>query len=309
MTRKKWTAQEEAIIIKFYGKVTKNEICSLLLNRTWDAIKLKAAKLGIHYADKKYLHQFDLSSLLLDDPYSFYWIGFLLADGSFSKNRLILTLSSKDHIAVEKFASFIKGRANKKNYRGIGISSISAQDPFCVSKIKEKFNIIDNKTYNPPDLSLYCSGDLGTAMLIGFIDGDGNISKQYKRKDCLIRIKLHSTWLKVLNDFCRMLENQLNIKLPKAIINNQGYAQWIISNSIAVKYLKKQTERLKLPVLERKWSLIDTNYISRQEKAIETRNITLKMKSQGYRQTEIAQFLGVGDSCISQILKRNKIVA
>ena len=38
----------------------------------------------------------DLSKLLEDNFISYYWIGFLLADGSFSDNRLKLTLKKND---------------------------------------------------------------------------------------------------------------------------------------------------------------------------------------------------------------------
>ena len=84
----------------------------------------------------------------MDTPEAFYWIGFLLADGSFYDNRLKLGLSIKDADHLYKFANFI-------NYTGaVDITdksiSIACKDVEAVQRIKEKFDIRDRKTYNPP---------------------------------------------------------------------------------------------------------------------------------------------------------------
>jgi hypothetical protein len=61
-----------------------------------------------------------------------------------------------------------------------------------VEQIQIKFNIQENKTINPPKY-IVPNNYLGLSLIIGFIDGDGNINKQYKRQDGLIRIKCHSS--------------------------------------------------------------------------------------------------------------------
>lgn len=44
---KKWSKEEEEILKKYYLKLPKEKLCNLLPKRNWEAIKLKALKLGI----------------------------------------------------------------------------------------------------------------------------------------------------------------------------------------------------------------------------------------------------------------------
>ncbi len=44
---KKWSKEEEKILKKYYLKLPKEKLCSLLPERSWEAIKLKALTLGI----------------------------------------------------------------------------------------------------------------------------------------------------------------------------------------------------------------------------------------------------------------------
>ena len=48
-------------------------------------------------------------SILLDDSFeSFYWMGFILADGCFFENRLQITLAIKDKEHLQSFANYVK---------------------------------------------------------------------------------------------------------------------------------------------------------------------------------------------------------
>lgn len=51
------------------------------------------------------LHNANLQRLLEDTPEAFYWIGFLLADGSFSKGRIRFAI--KDVEQLYRFGTFI----------------------------------------------------------------------------------------------------------------------------------------------------------------------------------------------------------
>ena len=63
-------------------------------------------------------------------------------------------------------------------------------------KLCDKFNIKNNKTYEPMELNNYSfNKELLFSLIIGFIDGDGCINKVYKKQDCNLRIHLHSSWL------------------------------------------------------------------------------------------------------------------
>ena len=143
---------------------------------------------------------------LLDDEYeSFYWIGFILADGYIAnKKRLSITISEKDAEHLQKFCDYVNVQHiehltnNTRHY-----VRMSAQDSIYVPKIAEKFDISNAKTYNPPRLELLkrFTREQILSLAIGFIDGDGSIKHQYKRKDCSLTIKNHSSWLDILNLF------------------------------------------------------------------------------------------------------------
>lgn len=87
---------------------------------------------------------------------------------------------------------------------------------------------------------------------IGFIDGDGSIRNQTGRKDTLLNIKVHSSWLNVLNEFKRIF----HFECANPYINKSGYAMWSIGNHYIQYFLKQHSVKYKLPTLQRKWSLI-----------------------------------------------------
>ncbi|NPV13032.1 MAG: hypothetical protein HPY57_14800 [Ignavibacteria bacterium] len=137
-------------------------------------------------------------------------------------------------------------------------------DVMIIQQIK-KYNIQSNKTYNPPNLDSILDDKL-FSLIIGFIDGDGSITKQFKRKDAILRIKCHSSWVFILQKFLLHLYENYNGKIPSVKINNQGYACFNITNSIILKNIKNKCLELNLPILKRKWDNIDLSRISRMEK-------------------------------------------
>lgn len=85
-------------------------------------------------------------------------------------------------------------------------------------------------------------------------NGDGCIAN--KNKAFSLTVKCHGSWLKNLNFFAKEINMETNAK-----INNKGYAYFTISNIGALQELKRNAIRLNLPILERKWSKIDLEYI------------------------------------------------
>lgn len=75
----------------------------------------------------------------------------------------------------------------------------------------EKFGISYNKTYNPPKNLSNFKEDFLYCLLAGFIDGDGNI--QNKRKDFMLRIKVHNSWIDILNVFSKLICNEEKAKI------------------------------------------------------------------------------------------------
>lgn len=240
----------------------------------------------------------DITPLLEETPLAYYWVGFLLADGSFVDGRIKFHLKQEDFEQVKKFADFIKWTGEYDDRGELG-KGVSAKHVEVVNKLIEKFDIKRLKTYNPPDTLLCHDRELLKFLIGGFIDGDGNISKQTGRNDCFIRIKLHSSWESILKEFCRII----NYDESHVRLNNNGYAELIISDSNVISDLKRKLVSGKVPLLERKWSKIDDNFVSRKNKAKETREKVIKMLCEGMRKCDISRKLSISSSLVTKISK------
>jgi hypothetical protein len=244
MKKLKWTKTENDILINNY-QLTKKEILSLLPNRSSSAINIQASKLKL----KKNRNEYCNSKLdvLLDDTHEiYYWIGFILADGSITKNRLKILLAKKDKSHLEKLSLLLQTtlKISKR-----GDYYLHCQDRFIIPQIKQKFDIKENKTYFPPSISHLPSDNKLLSLFIGYIDGDGSITKQYKRQDCIIRLQVHSSWL----NWLLFIYNFLNLTCAKPFINSRGYTQWNICDKKLQSLLKTHIIKEQLPVLDRKW--------------------------------------------------------
>ena len=195
-----------------------------------------------------------------------------------------------------KFAKFI-------NYTGTILKSdnsvsVAVKDIEVVNKICEKFNILPRKTYNPPNNLFTFSNDKLYCMLAGFIDGDGNIQKQYKREDFMLRIKNHSSWESVLKNFSKLITDKECVK-----INSSGYAELTITNTKDLQNLKKKIISYNIPILERKWDIIDLNFVSKYTKAEILRLKVLDLLSKNMKQQDIAKLCNTSAANVSKIKK------
>jgi hypothetical protein len=101
--KRRWSENEINIIIENYEKTSKDEIIELLPYRSWNSIKLKANNLSLNRSSD-FQRESNMKILLKDVTKSFYWIGFLIADGYINKSiRLKLTVSIKDLNHLIKF--------------------------------------------------------------------------------------------------------------------------------------------------------------------------------------------------------------
>jgi hypothetical protein len=129
---------------------------------------------------------FDESLFSLDAPESFYWAGFIAADGCVYRNKrgaayLHIGLAEKDIGHLKKFATLIKFEGT------IGVSTLTTgykagaracRMSLCSSTIVgdlARFGIIPNKTatYKMPEWLL--RHELVNHFMRGYFDGDGSI--------------------------------------------------------------------------------------------------------------------------------------
>jgi hypothetical protein len=251
----------------------------------------------------------ELSGLLKDECISYYWIGFILADGSINKKgELTIALSKKDEDHLKKLQNFlnIETMHHRKSTNGYDYVSIRGMDSIVINEFCDKFKIGPGKTYNPADVSWIKEKDLMLSLIAGFIDGDGNIGNQTKRDSFQLRIKCHGSWLSVLKEFVEFIyrDEEFEPVIPKII--SSGYAQLSITNTVVLKNLKRKVMALELPVMSRKWDVIDLDYIGKYEEAALIRKQVLQMLSEGKKNKEICQELNIKPSRVSNIKKRNQ---
>lgn len=303
---KKWTTEEKNILKKYYKRKSKKGLMDLLPNRSWAAINQYSQKLNIKRSYDT-VRTTDVKKLMLETPEAYYWMGFLIADGHFTEKRIIVGLSIKDVKHLRKFAKFISANCSEGRSKRYGNCYVRASNSDVIPLLRKKFNICNNKTYNPCDITKIKDEGLLLSLIIGFIDGDGSITKQVNRADAFLRIKCHSSWLFNLQFISDTICKHCDLKPNIAKINNQGYAMITFSNSIILKFLKAKGKELNLPTLKRKWDKINDNYISKMETYPILVNRIKELVQEGLRNCEIAQILDKNDSHISIIVSKNKL--
>src|SRR6478735_3661284 len=263
--RRKWTFEENNYLRYNYRYEEKNNIIKSI-DRTWEAIKIQASKLNLK-RDNFIQRNSKMENLLNDSNESYYWMGFLLADGHFDMNnfRIHLTLKESDKHHLKLFSKFLE-------YENFDSCVLEFKNKDIFKKICDKFKIFNSrKTYNPIDFYEYNFTDNQIlSLIIGFIDGDGSINKIHNRNDCSLSLHIHSSWLKNLIFIEEFIYNYFLIEKNKILskIGNDGYAKLIFSNSIILTNIKKELKFLNIPYMKRKWYIIDENFISRPNQTI-----------------------------------------
>lgn len=214
-----------------YNKaVKKNSLC-----KSCAVSKSSIFKAGHHYNDLVKRSN-SLNRLITEQtPQSFYWIGFLIADGSFySGGKFELGLAEKDLNVIEAFCEYISYnnkimyREDTKSYR-ISFAN-SMENP----KFMEKYGFKYRKTYNPIDFSVFKDYDkeLLLALLIGIIDGDGSIQPNGSSNAFCITITAHESWTQFYQEFMEILD------IPEHISSRNG------STTITIRICRKEILQL-----------------------------------------------------------------
>lgn len=298
----KWSKKEENFIKNNYEKLSREEIEDKIYNRSWKAIRLKACSLG----SKKYEQgkRSDLSILLEENTITYYWIGFLMADGHFAKHSISLGLDKLDIDHVGKFCKYVNYNGDNKDK-----CRFSGYDKDIVPKINEKFYLNNRKTYNPPYVEWIKDKDLLLSMIIGFIDGDGSIGEFHTQSEGIkhmLRIKVHSAWLENLKYFYYFLYEYSGIyikkKPPEPYIIKHGWALLSLYDNDVLAFIKRKILELKLPVLNRKWDKIDKNHVSKIEKERKIWHSIKLMLESNVPKTEISKKYNITTKVLYRII-------
>lgn len=249
-SRNMWTEKEIKTLTTQYPNETKEILENNLHPHNWEQIKIKASKLKIRRSNS-FFRETTVDKLLEDKHEAYYWMGFLMADGSFYKNRIKLALKIGDVKHLIRFAKYINATHNMSIYEFH--AEVQAKNVDIVPLICSKFDIKQRKTYNPPSVNSILDKDksLLLSLIIGYIDGDGNLRRQPHNHGCVMDIKVHGSWNNVLNIFNEMIGGNSSAK-----INSMGYARYTLSRSSTLKNLKHHGLKFNLPMMKRKWDNI-----------------------------------------------------
>lgn len=249
---KKRSEEYKGINNPFYNKKHSEEFKLKLSNeRKGLRVSIKSEFKKNHSLNEIYNQpKYSLIKLMNDNIECFYWLGFILADGSFYKNRFEFSLQEKDLNHLKLLSNYLDNAPIYKKNNSYKISFNNKKD---IEIIKEKFNINSRKTYNPPDFNYYISynNELLFSMLFGLIDGDGNININEKYKTYAISITAHHSWLTFYKNLLDKLNILYNISYTKNVVVLR------ISKKNEIKKIYTEYQKLNIPKLERKWKKIE----------------------------------------------------
>jgi len=261
----KWSKDADKILTVNWPSKSKEEL-ETIFNLPYAKIWNRANRLKILSSRPKYYKRMsrriyptvsDLSKLLSKSKEASYWIGYMLADGSISiPKSLRVWAGEKDRDHLEKFAKFI---GTKVIIVPPASTTFGYTAPMCVVTASGKDSIValigylgyvSNKTYNPPTKTVEMPMEEYLPMLIGFIDGDGNI---YHTKSGYqqLTLELHSSWEPFLVDMVNRFRGLGYVAhYPK--LTKRGYIRFSTGSTKLIEFLREASKSV--PSLERKWS-------------------------------------------------------
>lgn len=260
MKAQKWTEDETLFLIRNYPNSSLSIISKGLPNRTYNAIKRMAHILKIKRLVKPNKKS-DVSILLDNSPESLYWLGFIVADGSFiNRKRLKVLIHKKDRDHLEKLAEYLSTYVREReNY-----VYIDCQDQWVVESIMNRFKLGPSKTYGTMDISTLNSKEAFISFFVGVVDGDGYIgsysffskSENRMRKIKNLTLSAHSNWLRIFKEYEKLLFIYFGLEYTGTRVQRvrgRDIVRLSFRDQIILNSIKSYCKNLNLPLLYRKW--------------------------------------------------------
>lgn len=201
------------IVYKYKSDFTKatknNSLC-----KSCAVSKSSIFQKGHNLNDEWTLRENSLDKLISEKSLeTFYWIGFILADGSFYNNRFEFGLKEDDVDVLKAFAAYIEFKGDIKHRDSTKSNRIQFNNKPSIEKFMKEYGFDYDKTYNPCSFESFknYSKEQITSLLIGIIDGDGNIQENGSTYANAITITAHKLWKSFYEDLLNFLEIPLHI--------------------------------------------------------------------------------------------------
>ncbi len=247
----KWTEEEIDILKKYYFKMMARDIQQkYLFNRTIEAIKLKAERIGLRadlskissIMNRKY-HCNELFFCIPNNINS-YWSGFIAADGyvyTGEKNGLKLSINLKksDYLHLQKMNKNMNGNYLIRIDDNTCYLTISGYNNI-INDLKDNFSIVQKKSLILQPPKIY-NEDYIRSFIRGYFDGDGCLSKINKFNGWQVNITSGSldiiTWIKnqtenfLMNIKCNIYHYNKYYCLILSTRQALRFLQWLYYNS------------------------------------------------------------------------------
>ena len=236
------------------------------LNLSYNYISKMACLFGLKrdFNDSK-TNKTLIKLLDLNDNITCYWIGFLLADGHISEIKNIqVNINIKDRYFFENIQNHINIKLRPFYNDNPNVIRYTISDKETITKLSLLFDWKTNKTKNPPTIPKL-SHDQLFSLIIGFIDGDGSISKNGK----LMTVKCDLSWKEILEYFSYILTN--NIKIFNKTSDN--CSMFFITSPKMIKSIKNKCLLLNLPIMKRKWDRVNINTLYKEDRYLIIENL------------------------------------
>lgn len=257
---KRFTDEEIEFIREQHEKISGKDIAKSL-NRNYGSVKNKIRQLGLggnEIGKSKFSRtkrKYSVNDVFFEVPtiLNSYWAGFISADGCISKktlNNQLLTLhiSVKDLDHLKKFKQDIGSNnpilySKRDRFQSCGLNIASQK---IVDDLYKNFNITERKTFTNKPPNLY-SVDMIDSFIMGYIDGDGSISKTEKNPLCLSLIGTYELlfWVKI------RIGEILGRESGSLLKNKNMYS--LAFGMKASREIISNFKKLPVPYLYRKW--------------------------------------------------------
>jgi hypothetical protein len=195
----------------------------------------------------------NLSFLLEETPISYYWMGFIMADGSFSNkdyNEMAIVVNRLDENHLKKLSNKLNCKCKLSDK--FNTARLSCYNKEICPRIMNKFDIFPRKTYNPPTFLPSTNKELLFCYLAGLIDGDGSIPKQTGRQKHYITINCHASW----QNYYSLIDYELFEGNNALTIDSRKLLKYSIYKQTNLIKLCNEVTKFNLPLLQRKWDNI-----------------------------------------------------